>query len=323
MTTWCICARPGAARVRRAAMAPGTAGPGSSSGCPAHDRNEVSDDGGRLCLRSKLWTSPTEGKVFVRGFRHLSIGVAVTSLLSLAAVAASTGIASAGTIGSCGHSGVLATCAVSGVASDPLAFTATVRSKPRGGADISWSITCERGTSQKSSSGSFTKKTPYTHTIPHPFRQPDECDIVVTAGLGSGSGRIHLFVASASALAIKGFGGKCVNDAHNSSAAGTKIQIWTCNRSAAQNWAFNKGELMHNGKCVSDKRSGGRGSKVILSPCKHSPNEIWTHNSRREYVLKAHGGKLCLDDPRSSKKNGTQLIVNTCKNRANQHWSLP
>jgi Ricin-type beta-trefoil lectin domain-like len=47
------------------------------------------------------------------------------------------------------------------------------------------------------------------------------------------------------------------------------------------------------------------------------------HNSDGEHVLKAHGGTLCLDDPAYSARNGTQLIVYTCKNGANQHWSLP
>jgi hypothetical protein len=42
---------------------------------------------------------------------------------------------------------------------------------------------------------------------------------------------------------------------------------------------------------------------------------------RGEYVLQAHGGQLCLDDPAYSTKNGTQLGVYTCNNGANQHWS--
>jgi hypothetical protein len=39
-----------------------------------------------------------------------------------------------------------------------------------------------------------------------------------------------------------------------------------------------------------------------------------------EFVMKANGGKYCLDDPASSTHNGTQLIVWTCKNGTNQHW---
>lgn len=260
----------------------------------------------------------------VRRFRHLSIGVAITGLLTLAGVAASTGAASAGTVGSCSASGVLATCAVGGAVDGTPTFTATVRSKPRGSADIIWSVTCELGLEQKSSSGNFTGKTPYTHTIPHPFRHPETCDIVVTAGLSSGSGRIHLFVSSSPPVhEIKGLDGKCVNDAGNSSDPRTRIEIWTCNGTAAEDWAFRRGELMHKAMCMSDEDSGGRGSKVILSACKHAPDEIWTHNSRHEYVLKAHQSRLCLTDPGSSKKNGTQLVVEPCNNHADQHWSLP
>ena len=32
---------------------------------------------------------------------------------------------------------------------------------------------------------------------------------------------------------------------------------------------------------------------------------------------------LCLTDPKYAKKNGTQLILATCRNTANQHWSVP
>jgi hypothetical protein len=74
------------------------------------------------------------------------------------------------------------------------------------------------------------------------------------------------------------------------------------------------------GMCLNDQRSGGNGSKVILYTCNGGANEIWTHKSNGEFVLKANGGKYCLDDPASSKHNGTQLIVWTCHNTPNQHW---
>jgi hypothetical protein len=62
-----------------------------------------------------------------------------------------------------------------------------------------------------------------------------------------------------------------------------------------------------------------------MPPGHHSTEviELWTHNSRGEYVLKGNGGRLCLDDPGYSTRNGTQLVVYTCNNGANQHWSLP
>jgi hypothetical protein len=91
----------------------------------------------------------------------------------------------------------------------------------------------------------------------------------------------------------RGLGGKCVDDKSNSSA---------------------------NGLCLNDQRSGGNGSKVILYTCNGGANEIWTHKTNGEFVLKANGGKYCLDDPASSKHNGTQLIVWACHNTPNQHW---
>lgn len=74
---------------------------------------------------------------------------------------------------------------------------------------------------------------------------------------------------------------------------------------------------------MNDKANGGSGSRVVLYTCTGAANELWTHNSRGEYVLKAHHGTLCLDDPAYSKKNGTPLVVFTCHNTANQHWTLP
>ena len=41
--------------------------------------------------------------------------------------------------------------------------------------------------------------------------------------------------------------------------------------------------------CANDQRSGGNGSKVILYTCNGGSNELWTHLSNGEYVLKANG----------------------------------
>jgi hypothetical protein len=120
---------------------------------------------------------------------------------------------------------------------------------------------------------------------------------------------------------FKGYGGKCLDDQGNGSASRTKIIIWTCNvNDQAQGWAYRGGELIHNGKCANDQRSGGNGSKVILYACNGASNEIWTHRANGEFVLKANGGRYCLDDPAYSTANGTQLIVWTCKDSANQRW---
>ena len=127
------------------------------------------------------------------------------------------------------------------------------------------------------------------------------------------NGPVHLY---------KGFGGKCLDDAGNSSAIRAKVIIWSCNsHDRAQGWTYSGGRLVHNGLCLNDQRFGGNGSKVILYTCNGGANEIWTHHANGEFVMKANGGKYCLDDPASSTRNGTQLIVWTCKDSANQRWT--
>lgn len=156
-----------------------------------------------------------------------------------------------------------------------------------------------------------------------PFPQPDSCDVTAGAGLLDGSGHIHVSIASTlpppPAHPIRGLGGKCADDPANKSANGTRIEIWSCNKTAAQNWAFSGGQLRHNGTCATE----GSGGAVVLHTCSAATIDLWTHKSNGEYVLKAHGGTLCLTDPGSSTRNGTKLVVFRCKDAANQRWSLP
>jgi hypothetical protein len=116
----------------------------------------------------------------------------------------------------------------------------------------------------------------------------------------------------------------CADDSGDSGALRAKVVAWKCSVGGpAESWKFSGGELVHGKLCADDKAGGGSGSPVILYTCSSAPNEVWTHNSHGEFALKARGGTLCLDDPRSSTKDGTQLIVYACKDSANQHWSLP
>ena len=208
----------------------------------------------------------------------------------------------------------------------------TVTSSPDQQVFVAWDTTCSEGLSAGGSSGTFTAQTPVTRTISHPYSQPDSCIVSADAQLQAGGNSVHVSLAYSQTAPppppavheVKGYSGMCADDTGNSSALRTKIVIWKCNSNdAAQSWKYSDDELVHNGKCMNDKASGGSGSPVILYTCTSAVNDLWTHNSHGEYVLKAHGGTLCLDDPGYSKRNGTQLIVYTCKNSANQRWSLP
>ena len=265
------------------------------------------------------------------GFRRLAARVVITGFLAVGGMAFGAAVANARTIGSCSAQGDYATCVASGTANKPITITVTVTSRPDQSVYVAWDTVCSQGTAAGTSSGSFTATTPVTRRISRPYHQPDSCTVAADAQLQRGGNSITVTIASSStppppkpaAHPIRGYGGKCVDDTANSSAKGTKIELWSCNKTAAQNWAFRDGQLQHNGKCANDAGDGGSGGKVILYACTKAPSDIWTHKSNGEFVLAAHSGKLCLDDPGSSTKNGTQLVVYTCKGTANQRWTLP
>lgn len=121
--------------------------------------------------------------------------------------------------------------------------------------------------------------------------------------------------------AIKGDHGKCLDDSGSGTANGTKVDIWTCNGTGAQKWTFSGGALSVLGKCLDDASQGGAGAKLVIWTCNGHRAQTWTHRSNGEYVLKLNG--LCLTDPNASSVDGTQVVVRTCRNFADQHWSLP
>lgn len=123
---------------------------------------------------------------------------------------------------------------------------------------------------------------------------------------------------------IEDLTGRCADDSGNSRSKRAKAVIWTCHSTdAAQQWTYSGGELRHNGLCLNAKGNAANGSKVILWTCDASSAEIWTHTQGSSIELKAHGGSLCLTDPGNATRNGTQLVVSSCRNTSDQHWSMP
>ena len=238
----------------------------------------------------------------------------LTGLLAAGAVAASGTAASASTLKTCKASGTNATCATAVAVKSPGTVTMTVNSSPHQSVIVAWLATCSVGTSTKQQKGTFTATTPVTRVIPHPFARPDQC-VFGAAGELTGSGTVTVTLAAAHV--IKGFANLCA------SVTGTKVVTAACNYGAAEQWAFSHGKLVHGGACMTDKGNAGNGGKVVLGKCTGAASQVWTHNSRQEYVLGSHGGTLCLTDPGSSKQAGTQLVVATCRNTASQHWTLP
>ena len=62
----------------------------------------------------------------------------------------------------------------------------------------------------------------------------------------------------------------CLDDANDSTAAGNKIQLWTCRGDAAQNWLVEPGGTIQLGAVVlpgHHRRQHAIGTKVVLEPC--------------------------------------------------------
>jgi Ricin-type beta-trefoil lectin domain len=265
----------------------------------------------------------------MRGLRRVGATIAATIFVTAGVIAAASAAGASTGIGSCSAQGDYATCAAGGTATKPVTLTVSVTSSPDQDVYVAWTDVCSQGTGSGSTSGSFTAETPVSRTVSHPYAQPDSCILSAAAQLQAGGNSINVSLSYSQTAApavhqVRGYSSMCADDSGASSALRTKIVAWKCSSSdGAQSWSFSGGELKRGSMCMNDKAAGGSGSTVILYTCNGGTNELWSHNSQGEYVLKAHGSTLCLDDPAYSTKNGTQLIVYTCKNSANQHWSLP
>ncbi|MGA5305900.1 PQQ-dependent sugar dehydrogenase [Nucisporomicrobium flavum] len=121
---------------------------------------------------------------------------------------------------------------------------------------------------------------------------------------------------------IVGASGSCVDVNGGATADGTKIQLWTCNAGANQQWTRTGSTWQSLGKCMGV--AGGAtadGSAVQLSTCTGSGTQNWTAGANGSLV-NGQSGK-CLDANGGSSANGTQLIIWTCHGGTNQRWTLP
>ena len=115
---------------------------------------------------------------------------------------------------------------------------------------------------------------------------------------------------------------KCVDDNGQSSANGTKIQVWDCNGGANQSWTVaSNGTVQVFGKCLDiTGASTANGALIELWQCNGGANQQWQASNGA--LVNPVSGK-CLDDPGSNTANGTQLDLWTCTGGANQQWHLP
>ncbi|MFE7243711.1 alpha-N-acetylglucosaminidase TIM-barrel domain-containing protein [Streptomyces sp. NPDC057580] len=122
---------------------------------------------------------------------------------------------------------------------------------------------------------------------------------------------------------ITGIGGKCADVTDGNSAAGTPLQLSTCNGAAAQVWSvYGDGTLRAYGKCM-DAQSGATtpGTTIQIWSCNGTPAQSWVYQA--DHSLKNVKSGLCLDAKDGSSADGTRLQLWTCNGAVAQQWDLP
>jgi len=123
---------------------------------------------------------------------------------------------------------------------------------------------------------------------------------------------------------ILGTGGKCVDDAGASTDDGAAIQIFACNGTGAQSWAWNSGDgtLRALNKCM-DVTGGATasGTPVQLWDCNGTGAQEWRWRQQNRLVNPQSG--RCLAVTGGGTADGTRLQISDCDSTAAQVWRLP
>ncbi|WP_020134955.1 ThuA domain-containing protein [Streptomyces sp. 351MFTsu5.1] len=123
--------------------------------------------------------------------------------------------------------------------------------------------------------------------------------------------------------AVKGVNGKCLDVDNANTADGTKVQLWTCNGTSAQNWTVAAdGSVRALGKCL-DVSGGGSadGTKVQLWTCNGSGAQKWAPQA--DGTVRNPQSAKCLDASGGTWNDGTPVHLWTCHTGPNQKWTLP
>ncbi|MEU6548061.1 ThuA domain-containing protein [Streptomyces sp. NPDC046859] len=122
---------------------------------------------------------------------------------------------------------------------------------------------------------------------------------------------------------VRGVNGKCLDIDNAGTADGTKVQIWTCNTTAAQRWTIGTDNTFRAlGKCLDTANAGtADGTKIQLWTCNGTGAQQWVPQADGT-VRNPHSGK-CLDASGGTWNDGTPVHLWTCHTGPNQKWTLP
>ncbi|WP_435843907.1 ricin-type beta-trefoil lectin domain protein [Streptomyces fructofermentans] len=121
---------------------------------------------------------------------------------------------------------------------------------------------------------------------------------------------------------VKGVGSKCLDVDNANTTDGTKVQMWTCNSTAAQEWSLlGTGAVRALGKCLDIDNSGtADGTKVQLYTCNGTAAQIWQPQTNGT-LRNPQSGK-CLDVSGGASADGTAVHLWTCGSQQSQKWVL-
>ena len=125
---------------------------------------------------------------------------------------------------------------------------------------------------------------------------------------------------------------KCLNVSGGNRADGTKIQLWDCNGSGAQNWSIPSEDktLRALGKCLGVVSGGtASGTPVVLWTCDGTGSQQWDLvKINGQPRLKNPQSDKCLDVRGGHTDNGTEVRIYDCFDPSGsinnaQVWQLP
>ncbi len=122
---------------------------------------------------------------------------------------------------------------------------------------------------------------------------------------------------------IVGLASKCLDVASAGTADGTKIQLYTCNGTNAQQWTVTPNSTIKAlGKCLDVAGAGtANGTKVQLWTCNGTAAQNWSAQS--DGTVKNPNSNKCLDVSANSSADGQQIHIWDCHGGNNQKWTLP
>jgi beta-glucosidase len=120
---------------------------------------------------------------------------------------------------------------------------------------------------------------------------------------------------------LVGYQGLCLDVAGANSADKTKVDVYTCNGTAAQQWTLGTDQTVRAlGKCLDINAAGtANGTLVQLYTCNGTVAQVWQHQA--DGSLRNPNSGRCLDDSGWSTTPGTQVQIWDCTGGANQVWA--